>query len=86
MRLDYDPAVDAAYISLRDHTHVERTEPLDDDRLVDYVGDEPVGVELLNVRLGVNLVGLPQVEVVARLLHDELGMEMQLPARAGAGL
>ena len=75
MRLEYDAEVDAAYIALRDVAHVHRTELLDEDRLVDYVGNEPVGIELLNVRLGVNVSDLPQADAVAQLLQDELGMQ-----------
>ncbi|GEM_PF-1197145 len=76
MRLTYDTEADAAYIYLRPMpaTGVDHTVALDTDRMVDYAGDEPVGVELLNVSLGVNLDGLPRSVEVEDLLRDQLGM------------
>jgi uncharacterized protein YuzE len=91
MRVDYDPEADAAYVYLREPARVERTEELDTDRLIDYEGDAPVGVELLNLRLGVHLDGLPQAEQIAAALLEQLGMHraevlvLPQPAAARAG-
>ena len=68
--LTYDSDVDAAYIYFRqapwDHMKI-----LDDCRNVDYGSDgEPNGVELLYVSDGVNLDGLPQRDVIERLLAE----------------
>jgi uncharacterized protein YuzE len=71
MRLDYDPEADAAYVALRDVAQVERTMALDDHRLIDYVGTQAVGVELLAVSRGVRLDDLPERDAIARLLAEQ---------------
>jgi len=44
---------------------------LDGSRLIDYAEDGgPVGIELLEVSDGVNLDGLPQRDVIERLLAE----------------
>ena len=87
MHLTYDPEARAVYVTLRDVPSVDYTRELDTDRLVDYVAGEPVGVELLNVHLGVNTDGLPAAERIAQLLRQELGMrparQYLLPAEPG---
>ena len=71
MRLDYDAEADAAYVALREVAQVERTTALDDQRLIDYVGTEAVGVELLSVSRGVRLDDLPERDAIARLLAEQ---------------
>ena len=46
-------------------------EELDEDRIVDYSLNpgSPIGVSLHNVSQGVNLDGLPNVEMVKNILH-----------------
>lgn len=68
MRLEHDPEADAVYVQLRDAPHSYGRD-LDDSRRVDYgPDDQPVGIELLDVSLGVNLDSLPQREAVGKLL------------------
>ncbi len=65
---EYDPEADAAYIypSARPYA---RGVDLDESRRVDDdVSGRPIGVELLNVSLGVNLTGLPETDRLAMLL------------------
>ncbi len=70
-RMTHSKGADAAYIYLREDVHVARTRNLDGARLIDYADDsEPVGIELLDVNEGVNLDGLPQRDVIARLLAE----------------
>jgi predicted RNase H-like HicB family nuclease/uncharacterized protein YuzE len=71
MSLDYDPDADAAYITLRHGVPFAFTHNVDDERNIDYgVDDRPIGVELLGVRHGVNLTGLPHRAALARLLAE----------------
>lgn len=70
-RMTYNKDADAAYIYLRGDMEVARTRNLDGSRLVDYAEDgEPIGIELLDVSEGVNLDGLPQRDVIERLLAE----------------
>ncbi len=70
MRLDDDESVNASYIELRDAPYAYG-KVLDDDRSIDYgADDQPIGIELLNVHLGVNLDDIPERDAVARLLED----------------
>jgi len=70
MRLDDDESVNALYIELRDAPYAYG-KILDDDRNIDYgADDQPIGIELLNVHLGVNLDDIPERDAVAHLLED----------------
>ena len=70
MRYEFDPEIQALYIYLSD-APVAFTKALDDGRIIDYDQDnQPRGVELLNVDLGVRLDGLPKKDEVARVLRE----------------
>ncbi len=70
MRYEYDSEVQALYIYLSD-APVAFSKALDDGRIIDYTREnQPRGVELLNVDLGVRLDGLPEREEVARVLRE----------------
>jgi uncharacterized protein YuzE len=67
--LQYDRKADAAYVRLSEAPYA-RGEGLDDSRRIDYGEDgRPVGIELLNVSLGVRVDGLPRGADVRRLLQ-----------------
>jgi uncharacterized protein YuzE/predicted RNase H-like HicB family nuclease len=71
MSLEYDPDADAAYITLRPGMPFAFRHSVDDERNIDYgTDDRPIGVELLGVRHGVNLTGLPHRAALARLLAE----------------
>lgn len=59
MRLAYDRTADALYLTVRPGK-VDRTDPLDDSRLVDYdhAGDV-LGYEFLGVSEGITTNGIP---------------------------
>ncbi len=70
MRVEHDEQADAIYIRLRDAPYVYG-KVLDDDRNIDYGADNrPIGVELLNVSLGVNPDDLPERDDIVRALGD----------------
>lgn len=70
LKVDYDPAVDAVYIHLRDLPYAFG-EDLDSDRRIDYADDRlPIGVELLNVSLGVDVRDLPEPAAIGRALEE----------------
>jgi len=58
LQLTYDPDADALYVRLA-AAPADRSEELGDGRRVDYVGDEPVGVEFQHIRAGIRTDGLP---------------------------
>lgn len=65
-----DEETDAVYIRLS-QGRVMRTEDLGEGRFADYdATGNLVGVELLGVRQGVNLCGLPGHDVVERVLTE----------------
>jgi hypothetical protein len=69
MQFEHDTKVHAVYIRLRDLPFA-RGYDLDTDRHVDFGADnQPIGIELLNVHLGVDVVGLPEQDAVAELLR-----------------
>ncbi len=69
MNIEHDTTADAIYIRLRRKRYARGTD-LDDSRRVDYAADgDPIGIELLNVSLGVNLDDLPRAAEVAKLLE-----------------
>jgi uncharacterized protein YuzE len=75
MRLKYDPIADAAYVEVHGPVlpgAVDLTEPLDQDRLLDYDADDRViGYEFLNVRrYGVRLDDLEHREDLSRLFRE----------------
>lgn len=71
MRLEYDEEADAAYIWIREGVARAFGVALDDSRYVDYADDRaPVGIELLNVRRGVDVADLPERAAVERLLGE----------------
>ena len=70
MVLEYDPEADAIYNRLRQLPYAYNRE-LDDSRIIDYAVDQkPIGIELLNVSLGIDLNFLPEREAVGRLLRE----------------
>jgi uncharacterized protein YuzE len=67
--IEYDREADAVYVQLRDEPYA-RGEDLDDSRRIDYGADgQPIGIELLNVSLGVNTDKLPAAREISRLLE-----------------
>ena len=68
--LEYDEAVDAAYLTVSDAEFHHR-EPLDDARGISYAADgSVVGMELLSPRrMGVLLDGLPFPDDVERVMR-----------------
>lgn len=48
MKISYDPKADAAYIYFLNNKKSTRTEEISEGLLVDYHGDELVGIEILN--------------------------------------
>jgi uncharacterized protein YuzE len=70
MKLTIDQEADAAYIHVTERG-VERTQELDENRLIDLDSEGQVrGIELLNVSHGVALAGLPFSVELAALLKD----------------
>lgn len=72
-----DTLADAVYIYLGKGTNVvSYTKELDDNRTIDYSDeDEPVGVGLLNVSMGVETDDLPSREKIENLLKG-LGIKL----------
>ena len=48
MKVTYDPVADAMYIYFSDRKKSTRTEEVSDDFLVDYRGEEMIGIEILD--------------------------------------
>jgi uncharacterized protein YuzE len=70
MHLTYDEAVDAVYVYF-ERRDVERTDQLSERVNVDYAADgSAIGVEFLDVSLGIDLDNVPHREDVARLLDE----------------
>ena len=76
LRITTDPRADAVYIQLLDEP-IGYTEELDDNRLIDRTLnlDRVVGIDLSSVSQGVKLEGLPEVEVIRKMLEG-LGIEV----------
>lgn len=74
MRLKYSPTADALYISFGRRWRSHRTQEVSKGysmRLVDFGKDgEPIGVEILGTRYGIDVRGLPREEEVAAVLRD----------------
>jgi uncharacterized protein YuzE len=72
MTIEYDREVQAVYIRLRPGVPYDHGHDLDTERRVDFGADgKPIGVELLNVDLGVDTSHLPQADEWAPLLTAE---------------
>jgi|APIni6443716594_1056825.scaffolds.fasta_scaffold1103922_1 uncharacterized protein YuzE len=70
MYLTYDETADAVYVYF-ERRDVDRTDQLTDRVNVDYAADGiPVGVEFLDVSLGIDLDNVPHRADVARLLDE----------------
>jgi len=70
IQFKHDEAADAVYVELRNEPY-SYGKDLDDSRRVDYGSDDvPVGIEFLNVSLGVNVDDLPEQAAVGRLLEE----------------
>lgn len=70
MYLTYDEAVDAVYVYF-ERRDVDRTVQLSDRVNVDYAPDGiAIGVEFLDVSLGIDLGNVPHRADVARLLDE----------------
>jgi len=69
LRIETDPKADAVYIQLLDEP-IGYSEELDDNRLIDLTLNpgKPIGVALLAVSEGVKLDGLPEVEIIEKIL------------------
>jgi len=68
VHFEYDAQADAVYLRLRDEPYSHGAN-LDDSRRIDYGADgDPIGIELLDVSLGVKIDGLPRGTQVKRLL------------------
>ncbi len=66
----YDKEADAVYISLRNLPY-SYGKDLDDERRIDYASDnQPIGVELLSLRRGVNVHGLPNEQEIIDVLDE----------------
>lgn len=48
MKVTYDPEADAMYIYFTEKKKSTRTEEVSDDFLVDYSGNEMIGIEILD--------------------------------------
>jgi len=71
MKMKYDREADAIYIYLSSKPYAFGKE-LDDERRIDYASDNtPMGVELLCVRKGVNLEGLPDADNIAEAIESK---------------
>lgn len=69
MHLDYDSEADALYITFREETQGRVvTHELDERRFIDRDDLGDVGIEILDVSLGVDLSGLPRRDEIAALL------------------
>ncbi len=71
-RLEHDAEADALSIYLRDFDKVPSMKArVDLSRVIDYdEKGEPLGVEFWNVSSGLNLDGVPEREIVMRLLEE----------------
>lgn len=70
MYLTYDETADAVYVYF-ERRDVDRTDQLADRVNVDYAADGiPIGVEFLDVSLGIDLDNVPHRADVARLLDE----------------
>ena len=70
MYLTYDESADAVYVYF-ERRDVDRTDQLTDRVNVDYAADGiPIGVEFLDVSLGIDLDNVPYRADVARLLDE----------------
>ena len=63
-----DPKADAIYIKLLEDM-ITTTKELDSNRLIDYSEDgKAVGVDLMEVSRGAKLDGLPEAELIGKIL------------------
>jgi uncharacterized protein YuzE len=70
MYLTYDQEADAVYVYFAER-EVAATEEISDSVAVDFDSTgQPVGVEFLNVSLGIDLGQIPHRAEVAKLLED----------------
>ncbi len=73
MRLEYDPTADGIYIYFNRKRRSFRTKKFPCKHsviLVDYdKEDNPIGVEILGTRAGIDLAGLPREEEIVALLQ-----------------
>ncbi len=64
----FDPEADAIYIQLLEGK-IATTKELDSNRLIDYSEDgRATGVDLMEVSQGVKLDGLPEAELIGKIL------------------
>lgn len=85
MKTEYDRNADAAYFLFSSSDSVRQV-PLDDSRVIDYAEDgSVVGVEILSPSRGVDLVGVPRAQEIARALR-RLGFHVITTGRSmGSG-
>ena len=71
MRVEYDKEADAIYIYLGDAPY-SHGKNLDNERRIDYDANGiPIGVELLCVSEGVDVIDLPNSEEIAQVLENK---------------
>jgi uncharacterized protein YuzE len=71
VNVEYDQATDSLYISLRDDVPRAFGRNLDESRYIDFGEDgQPIGIELLGVSRGVKTSGLPEEELVEKILRQ----------------
>lgn len=68
IKYTYDKDVDAIYVYLNDKPY-SYTEELGGSRNINYAEDDtPIGIELLYVSNGVNIMNLPNVQTVEQVI------------------
>ena len=81
MRLEHDPEADAVYITLAPGAY-SWGHDLDPERRIDFGPDnQPIGIELLNVSLGVDLTDLPHRPAIDDMLRAA-GIAVRVPSHA----
>ena len=70
-KASYSDTADALYVYLSDADAVERTQALDDRRMVDFGADgSVVGVEFLDASAGVDLHDVPNAQEIEQLVRS----------------
>lgn len=70
-RVEHDRGANAIYIRLKRFARYDHGQELDDARTIDFSkNNQPIGIELLGVSLGVKTAGLPEEASIRQLLAD----------------
>jgi uncharacterized protein YuzE len=67
MKATYDPVADAMYIYFSDKKKSTRTEEVSEDFLVDYSGNEMIGIEILDASRKLPKKNLESIKTTAAL-------------------